>query len=489
MNEKGSIKDRLKSWWIFLIKKRRKMEKEKQEKQRLSLWFYVKKTILVTGCFLGGMFITRKEKNAGNRFVALDEKKQETQKLKNEVKKEEDLEKLNNYKLKIDMEEVELIDLAKKIDLQTEKKNKEILNQCQTNLKEAKETVQEKMERFENKLEENEIKKKLETTKQKKKEDMEKETVIQHQELKKEKITPSFDMALEKTKKEEMKNISSKKDSKEKIKPKKKEVLPVLPMIIPILTANYLRKKDLDKLEKTMEEKNKKVEKTKIKETKEKNAKEKTIKSEIKEQKKVKIDRLELKDLLVMSKLIDENIKQNKIKIQKLKKEMMEIKPILKKKSFLFKLRTFMLGSIKTVLSLVPLKLFKNKTLGVLTSAVLVNNSIRSMRNTLRKEEYYLDYIAFENIHNKLTSTLSDMDKIEYVCKDSLEQISSFKQELNQKYEMDENLVSVFNELKILEDDVHLKLEEVKRAKNSLEEQKNMSKQKVLEKKIKDKVA
>ena len=111
------------------------------------------------------------------------------------------------------------------------------------------------------------------------------------------------------------------------------------------------------------------------------------------------------------------------------------------------------------------------------------------MRNTLRKEEYYLDYIAFENIHNKLTSTLSDMDKIEYVCKDSLEQISSFRQELNTKYEMDENLVSVFNELKILEDDVHLKLEEVKRAKNSLEEQKNMSKQKVLEKKIKDKVA
>ena len=242
-------------------------------------------------------------------------------------------------------------------------------------------------------------------------------------------------------------------------------------IVVPSKGSDKEEIKDFQKDSKTKLEENKEIERLFPEEKgKEKMPEKQTISKE------------EMLDYVMMSKMIDENIKKNKEKVESLKKEMQAIEPMLQKQKFLGKLKILANGFTKSMLSLLPIKLFKNKTIGILTSSVLINNSIRSMRNTMRREEYYLEYLNYERVNNKITSTISDMDKIYYICEDSLEQISNFRRELLSKYEMNEDLDIILNEISSIEINVMKKMNSLENAKQNISKTGEEVKQKILKK-------
>ena len=462
-------RNKLLEYWISLIKRRKKLEKEKKQKERLGLLFYFKKGFLVTGAFTLGLFISPKKKKEENKNISLEEHLKSIKKIKKEAKENDAIDKINDLKLSLEMEEAELKD--EKIE------QNEIYIDCEEELEEAKYIITEKIEKFENRLEENIVRVKIKENKKEKENKIqenekegkiEKKDTIDQKNIFKEASIPIIqgtiagtDLILEGIVKNESKEKKESKPITGKVSSEPKEIKSEVKDIVE--GANQTIEEVIN-LEPT-------------------NNIEITDDIEQKETKQI-ISKEEVFDYIMMSKLIDENIKKNKQKVDELKKEMKELHPILRKQTFLEKLKTYMSGITKSVLSFLPMKLFKNKTIGILTSSVLINNSIRSMRNTMRKEEYFLDYLNYERVNNKITSTISDMDKIYYICEDSLEHISSFRTELLGKYEMNEDLEKILNEISSIEINVMKKMNSIENTKEDLKEKREEVKQKILKKDI-----
>lgn len=454
MNQK---KNKLLDYWLSLIKKRKQVEKEKKEKEKLGILFYFKKIALVSGAFTLGLVISPKKKDEATTKLSLEESLTNIKKIKDNIQKENTIDKVHDGKLSLEMEEVELKDKRKKIET---KESQNIYDLCEQELKETKEIISDKIEKFESRLEENMVKIRHDKNVNQEK----KEIYLQEENTKENIIENSF------------KVIGKEQISKEK--QKIEENIPLIKVdvskeeiVVPSKGSDKEEIKDFQKDSKTKLEENKEIERLFPEEKgKEKMPEKQTISKE------------EMLDYVMMSKMIDENIKKNKEKVESLKKEMQAIEPMLQKQKFLGKLKILANGFTKSMLSLLPIKLFKNKTIGILTSSVLINNSIRSMRNTMRREEYYLEYLNYERVNNKITSTISDMDKIYYICEDSLEQISNFRRELLSKYEMNEDLDIILNEISSIEINVMKKMNSLENAKQNISKTGEEVKQKILKK-------
>ena len=386
------------------------------------------------------------------------------------------------------MEEAELKD--EKIE------QNEIYIDCEEELEEAKYIITEKIKKFENRLEENIVRVKIKENKiekekkenkireNEKEEKIEKKDTIDQKNIIKEVSIPIIQgtiagtgLILEgivKNESKEKKELSEIKDKIESKETMEKQIEKVSSEPKEIKSEEKEKQTIVEDVNQTIEEVINLEPTSNI---------EITNDMDRKETKQI-ISKEEVLDYIMMSKLIDENIKKNKQKVDELKKEMKELHPILRKQTFLGKLQIYMSGITKSVLSFLPMKLFKNKTIGILTSSVLINNSIRSMRNTMRREEYFLDYLNYERVNNKITSTISDMDKIYYICEDSLEHISSFRTELLGKYEMNEDLEKILNEISSIEISVMKKMNSIENTKEDLKEKREEVKQKILKKEV-----
>lgn len=472
-----TLKEKIKYYWLQLIKRKKQLEEEKKKKEHLGLLFYFKKMTIVSGAFVIGTFLPSKTKKEEVLKINLEKNLKKIQKIRDSVNHEIPIDKVNDLKLELEIEEIEIQDQIKSLKQSLSPSILEIKENCEQEIHETKEIIQKKIEQFENRLEENLVKTKKEEKIVKKVNDEEKKDSL----------------ALENS----QVNISDRK------KTEKKYVTPPGILAAEVVAAagglvldSILSKPEENphQIEQNINNDGKIVDESSVLLNEEKGENEKisvmTDKDEQVEkievltqmEEKKKISKEEVADLLMMSKIIDENIKKNKEKVEKLKKEMKEIHPVLRKQGFLGKMKTFMDGMFHSALSLIPMKLFKNKTIGILTSAVLINNSIRSMRNTMRKEEYYLDYLGYERINNKATSTISNMDKIYYICEDSLEHIQSLKQELLMKYEINEDLENIISEINALEENVASKMRQVEKTKSDLNNVQKEIKQKILKK-------
>ena len=481
-------KSKLLEYWISLIKRRKKLEKEKKEKERIGILFYFKQGFLVTGAFTLGLFISPKKKKEESKNISLEEHLKSIKKIKKEAKETDAIDKINDLKLSLEMEEAELKD--EKIE------QNEIYIDCEEELEEAKYIITEKIKKFENRLEENIVRVKIKENKiekekkenkireNEKEEKIEKKDTIDQKNIIKEVSIPIIQgtiagtgLILEgivKNESKEKKELSEIKDKIESKETMEKQIEKVSSEPKEIKSEEKEKQTIVEDVNQTIEEVINLEPTSNI---------EITNDMDRKETKQI-ISKEEVFDYIMMSKLIDENIKKNKQKVDELKKEMKELHPILRKQTFLGKLQIYMSGITKSVLSFLPMKLFKNKTIGILTSSVLINNSIRSMRNTMRKEEYFLDYLNYERVNNKITSTISDMDKIYYICEDSLEHISSFRTELLGKYEMNEDLEKILNEISSIEISVMKKMNSIENTKEDLKEKREEVKQKILKKEV-----
>ena len=146
MNQK---KNKLLDYWLSLIKKRKQVEKEKKEKEKLGILFYFKKIALVSGAFTLGLVISPKKKDEATTKLSLEESLTNIKKIKDNIQKENTIDKVHDGKLSLEMEEVELKDKRKKIET---KESQNIYDLCEQELKETKEIISDKIEKFESRL-------------------------------------------------------------------------------------------------------------------------------------------------------------------------------------------------------------------------------------------------------------------------------------------------------------------------------------------------
>lgn len=131
---------------------------------------------------------------------------------------------------------------------------------------------------------------------------------------------------------------------------------------------------------------------------------------------------------------------------------------------------------------LFPLSLFKNKMLGGLTSGIILNNSLRSVRRILNPE-IQITYI-YENLEKEILTTSNYLSRMDFLLSDSLNQIKDIRQNIVSKYgydiEYQTSLISYLGELDKIQGKIELEKEKVSGLHQDLDNVYKKNKQKVL---------
>ena len=202
------------------------------------------------------------------------------------------------------------------------------------------------------------------------------------------------------------------------------------------IKINELKKKEAETNKKTSENKKQETKKVEVKKEKENKEEKEGLKKELKNKKQ------EIKEIKKETKKkIDEEAKRNfesfnKIIIKDIvinRKQILGIRKSVKtKRGLLTRLKAFSRRTLSLCASLLPMAIFKNKALATLTSAILLNNSIRSMRMANGNEELsYYDHLSIKNI-------IREQDELETRARecfdDAFMQINNFKLELEMNF-------------------------------------------------------
>lgn len=201
-------------------------------------------------------------------------------------------------------------------------------------------------------------------------------------------------------------------------------------------------------------------------------------KEELKPKKAVRTEN-DLAEILYMEALIHNHIRNQKKEIRKFQKRISKLEPIQKRVGFLGGIKSFLSKSIQLTFSLFPIALFKNKKLGLLTSAVLVNNSIRSMRNAMNRVQ--IPYVEYEKIAETIRESKLETEKTQMLCYDSLEQISYLKADFLREvgYDMSPDVAEILKEMDQLEKMIESRTKELEKVNGVLVMASQKSKQKI----------
>lgn len=479
-NQKGSLKDRLRSWFLFLkykmklimkqidAKKTQKMQK-KQVQILASGKYYSKSKIFrltILGLFFG-LFESKEKKQVKSLEIRINELEQQIE---------------NNY---LNNEIIREIQNIEQDILVTKRTNNKIsLSKYETKLDNIKSTIKRTK-----KLEETNLK--IEHTKEK---DAEKSNIS------KTKITQNkyipileikiFNQDLKKYNKQ-LKYINSKiKQTKyydelyeyefliKQLQHKLNELLNQYESLKKLSgfsdLSDMIKVKDIDDF--GLRKNNKKIKETiswcettllnienkkqEILSTKKANSNtQKEVKKEIakKEEKKkdkpIEKEKNKLSELILADKIIYDNILKEKRKIAKFNRQVSLMNQKQRKLNVFYYTRKLVSSILNLSFSIFPISLFKNKILGSLVSGVMINNSLRSVRKIL-KPDIEISFI-YANIEKEIIHTSNYLNKMASVCDDSLKQIEDIRNTLYITYGNDikynNSLISYLDDLSKIE--------------------------------------
>lgn len=292
-------------------------------------------------------------------------------------------------------------------------------------------------------------------------------------------------------KKRNMENVSLKKEKKEKKIIEKKGSKPYVKAdtVVTNVKLDVMEKmvekdmctKELTSLLVTLEKINKKGAEAEAQERIFKNQKivlEKLRKEEKRKNKKARTED-DLAEIVFMETMIYNQIKKQKKEIEKIRKKISALHIVEKKKGLFSILSSFLRRSMKLAFSLFPLAIFKNKKMGLLTSSILVNNSIRSMRTAISKKE--IPYIEFEKVASLLRKSEEELEETKLVCFDSLDQIAYLRNEFLQEfgYESSAEIDAILKEMNQLENMIKSRTKELAHTKEEIVKVKKGANQKI----------
>lgn len=524
-NQKGSLKDRLCSWKLFLKYKKERKKKLKEEKRQRKLLnkktqlyasgkYYSKPKIFgltIIGLFVG-LFekktinskfdiekeITIVEENIKNGQINIRDvekviKIDEILKDKNFIKKD----KLDNYKkrldiIKNDIKKPEIEEIIKNNSIEIKKKNKE--KQDDVELQNEDKNLKNK-DFSSNKLDNIFLKQNYIPVLEVKQ--INKDLIKYNKQLKniKERINVE----------KEYNNLFDYQFKVKQIRYKIEEILLKYEFLkqLPGFKEldSYIKIKEIDIYDIRKDEKNIKdninlcnetleqIEQVKTKLIENKNLKKEIVQEKEQEIKKNNTEEIKEKnkdnkllEIVLANKIIYDNLIREQKKVAKLERSLSKM-TIKKRRPTIFYYTKNLVSSIfNFTFGLFPISLFRNKMLGGLVSGFMLNNSLRSVRRILNSD-IQITYI-YENLEKEILSTSNYLSHMNFLLNDSLEQIENIREEVMNKYGNDNNyqvsLISYFNELDKIQAKIQFEKEKIFGLHQDLDNVYKKNKQKVL---------
>ena len=448
MGEKGSLKNLYKSFRFFLAnqKKKRKeklLEKKQSKiniktKDKIKLSFFVVLTTFFG--FLGSFFpFLRKEREEIKEINNYDDLKKTRNiiiSIVNTVEKSNDIEKIAKCKtelsniekvisktnfissqvadIKKDLgranikvaEKIEIITTTTKIKEQAKIKERAKIEKVNEELKDTKDKVNQiktKLPEVTNKEELFDLKKEVEKLEEK----------LKKNELKEEDLK-KLDQFLLLYNTEEIRMLKSKIEDKiKKVTTEELNEKLAKEAKATAVVSEMLKKEQEEKKEQNKENK---------KET------EKAEEKKEHEEKKHILESSLALDLKMTTTIISKQIMSMENRVNQARK-LVNNKPL-----FFVKIRSMVSNTLRLCASISPLFFFKNKIVGTFTSAILLDNSIRSLRRSVSDNKKNVSYIRTNGLELLLKEHKEIEQRTKEVFDDSLEQLTFFKTDFIYKY-------------------------------------------------------
>ena len=189
-------------------------------------------------------------------------------------------------------------------------------------------------------------------------------------------------------------------------------------------------------------------------------------KEQVKEEKKKQSDyQLSVSDIHLIDSSIKENLSNTHKEIDKLKKIVDYTNPKIRKRTFYSGILDFLKNTLEISVSMFPIVLFKNKLVGYLTSTILLNNKIRTLRKVISSKNKGMAYIEYRDIIKKLETKQGCLENTKIVLSDTLGQIEKLEYEIEQEYKDDFNaypqIIEIYRQLDNLRNQILPKKEEI----------------------------
>ncbi len=231
---------------------------------------------------------------------------------------------------------------------------------------------------------------------------------------------------------------------------------------------------------KKQQEQNNKESKLKDVEAKKKNDEEE------KKQLKLKLYKTKLQASKEAEILIQSEINRQKDYLKYLNKKVNTLDITVKKKYHFQGIHHLISNVLKFTLGVFTIPFSRKKIFGTVVGITLINNSIRGLKNSFKKEEEQVSYIEFKDLSKMIYSEKVALLKTKDLIVDSLEQLSDLKKELENEFygkvSFDE-YEQMKDKIKAIEKTLLEKEKEILKAQESLEkvEEKNKIKVKRLD--------
>ncbi len=482
MGEKGSLKNLYKSFRFFLANQKKKNKEKLLEKKqakanikakdKVKLSFFVALTAFF-GFFSSFLPFSRKKDEEIKEIKSFDDlvkTKSIIINIVNTIERSKDIDKIN--KCKVELSNIEKVinktnlispkiaiikkDVDKANTKATEKieiiKTKEKAEEKIEVLKQEKiEKVNKELKHTKEKV--NEIKTKLPevTTKEElfdlKKEIEELEEKFKNNELKEEDIK-KLDQFLLLYNTEEIRMLKTKIEDKIiKVTTEELQNESVIPLAVGVVVPEIISK------EEEIKEKKQNIDK-KAKENEKENKEQQEDKKDIPET-SLSLD-IKMATSIVSRQMIGMENKVNEAR-----------KSINNKPIFFIRIKSMVSSTLRLCASISPLFFFKNKIVGTFTSAVLLDNSIRSLRRSISDNKRNVSYIRINGLELLLKEHKEIEKRTKEIFDDSLEQLTFFKTDFINKYGMHINgnieLQNMMNEIFNIEDYIVSKQDEYKK--------------------------
>lgn len=170
-------------------------------------------------------------------------------------------------------------------------------------------------------------------------------------------------------------------------------------------------------------------------------------------------------DIHLVESSIEENLSNTHKEIDKLKTIVNLTSPKIRKKTFYSGIVNFLNNTVTLSNTMFPIVLFKNQLVGFLTSSILINNRIRTMRKVITSKNKNLSYIEYRDIIKKLDTKIGCLTNIQTVLGDTLKQIEKLEYEIESEYQEDfdeyKETTDMYRKLDILKEQITPKKQEI----------------------------
>ena len=193
----------------------------------------------------------------------------------------------------------------------------------------------------------------------------------------------------------------------------------------------------------------------------------KEIVPEIKKEKVITFDE---NDFILIKESIEKDITASLNDVVKIKNEVNDIPFKYKKSRLLNRVCSFFKFSMNTAVSLIPFGIFKNKFIATLTSGIIINNRIKSMRSLVYDKR--VEFIDYENIISNINDKNSCLKSTSYVLIDTVKSIDEMNSKLMEDYPNNQEALKLIKNLEemkldLLEENVKIEtmLEDLDKSK------------------------